>query len=124
MVRRWFASDLHVINIDTRNPIARLRALAILRGMESKSSTATKSGTKTAVALRGLTKSFGEGPTRLEVLHGVDLEVDCGEMLLMAGPSGCGKTTILCLIAGLLDPDKGTIEVFGQALEKLSLIHI
>ena len=74
-----------------------------------------------AVRIRGLKKGFGEGHTRIEVLHGMDLDVYQGEMLLLVGPSGCGKTTLLCLIASLLDPDAGSIEVFGQAVEKMSI---
>lgn len=74
-----------------------------------------------AVRLRGVKKSFGEGATRIEVLHGIDLDIYQGEVLLLVGPSGCGKTTLLCLIASLLDMDSGSIEVFGQKIETLSI---
>src|SRR5206468_12113879 len=73
-----------------------------------------------AVTVKDLHKGFGAGRTRIEVLHGVNLEARFGEILLLVGPSGCGKTTLLTLIAGLLDPEQGSIEVFGQAMEKMA----
>lgn len=72
------------------------------------------------VEIRGARKSFGVGHTRTEVLHGIDLDVPFGEILLLVGPSGSGKTTLLCLMAGLLDMDSGSISVFGKRLESLS----
>lgn len=66
-----------------------------------------------AVRARGLAKGYGEGPTRVEVLHGFDLQVESGEMLAVVGPSGVGKSTLLHLL-GLLDrPDAGSLELFG-----------
>lgn len=73
-----------------------------------------------AIKVRGLRKGFGSGSTRIEVLHGIDLDAMLGEILMLVGPSGCGKTTLLTLIAGLLDPDAGSIEVFGSPIDKLS----
>jgi len=75
---------------------------------------------QTGVHLRGVNKGFGEGETRIEVLHGIDLDVKLGEILLVAGPSGSGKTTLLCLMAGLLDADAGSICVFGTNLQALA----
>ncbi|HYF51370.1 MAG TPA: ABC transporter ATP-binding protein [Planctomycetota bacterium] len=73
-----------------------------------------------AVVTRDLKKGFGEGATRIEVLRGVNLEARSGEILMLVGPSGCGKTTLLSVISGLLDSDGGEIEVFGQAVSKMS----
>ena len=67
-----------------------------------------------AVVCRSVTKEFGKGDNRILVLRGVDLEVRCGEITLLVGQSGCGKTTLLSVIAGLLDPTKGEVEVLGQ----------
>ena len=73
-----------------------------------------------AVRIAGVRKSFGTGGTRTEILHGVDLDVNCGELMLLVGPSGSGKTTLLCVLAGLMDADAGSVTVFGERLESLS----
>jgi putative ABC transport system ATP-binding protein len=75
--------------------------------------------TQLAVECVGITKYFGEGDTRVQVLRGIDLEVSCGEMSLLVGPSGCGKTTLISLIAGLLDPTEGEIIVLGENLTRM-----
>lgn len=79
-----------------------------------------------AVRARGLEKAFGKGETRVQVLRGIDLEIQTGELTLLVGPSGCGKTTLISVIAGLLDPTGGMIEVLGEDLGRLSgdaLVH-
>jgi putative ABC transport system ATP-binding protein len=73
-----------------------------------------------AVTARAVTKGFGAGATRVEVLHGVELEARFGEILLLVGPSGCGKTTLLCVLAGLLDADGGSLDVLGSKLDKMN----
>jgi putative spermidine/putrescine transport system ATP-binding protein len=64
----------------------------------------------TAVKLEGLGKSYGD----VEVLTGVDLEVEDGEFFSMLGPSGSGKTTCLRIIAGLVDPTVGRVLLHGE----------
>ncbi len=76
--------------------------------------------TQPAVSARGVKKAFGSGSTRVDVLHGIELDAFNGEILLLVGPSGCGKTTLLCLLAGLLDADAGSIDVLGSQLNTLS----
>lgn len=61
-----------------------------------------------ALALRGLTKAFDR-----PVVNGVDLTINAGEFYALLGPNGAGKTTILRMVAGLLQPDAGSIEIFG-----------
>ena len=56
-----------------------------------------------------LRKGFGSGRRRLEVLTGIDLEIQPGELVAMMGPSGCGKSTLLNIIGGLLEADSGSI---------------
>jgi len=63
--------------------------------------------------LRGVTKAFGAGRNRLEVLSGIDLCVERGEFVAVVGYSGSGKTTLLSLIAGLARPDAGTVSLDG-----------
>ena len=73
-----------------------------------------------AVHCHRLVKEFGDGDNRLRVLHGIDLAVAPGELTLLVGPSGCGKTTLISLIAGLLKPSEGSVEVFGVDQSLLS----
>ncbi len=72
-----------------------------------------------AVALRGVTKEFGRGDAKTTALRAVDLELPYGELVLLVGPSGCGKTTLISLVAGLLDPTAGEVEVLGQAISRM-----
>jgi putative ABC transport system ATP-binding protein len=73
-----------------------------------------------AVACSRVTKHFGEGDNRVDVLRGVDLTIPFGEMTLLVGPSGCGKTTMLSVIAGLLNRSGGELNVLGRDLAELS----
>lgn len=61
-----------------------------------------------ALRLSGITKAFGR-----PVVNGVDLTLPAGQFYALLGPNGAGKTTILRMVAGLLAPDSGSIEVFG-----------
>jgi putative ABC transport system ATP-binding protein len=72
-----------------------------------------------AVSCRGATKEFVQGTSRVQALRGVDLEVYTGEMTLLVGPSGCGKTTLLSLVAGILDPTSGKVDVLGADLSRV-----
>ncbi len=62
----------------------------------------------------GLAKAYGEGPTRVEALRGVDLEIAAGEFAVLLGPSGSGKTTLLNLVGGIERPSAGTVTVAGR----------
>lgn len=73
-----------------------------------------------AVRCQGLTKDYGTGDNKVVALSGVDLDVNYGEMTLLVGPSGCGKTTLISIIAGLLNPTTGSIEVLDRDLTKIS----
>jgi putative ABC transport system ATP-binding protein len=73
-----------------------------------------------AVHIRGVTKHFGDGEQRVLALRGVDWDVYKGKMSLLVGPSGCGKTTLLSVIAGILDCDDGSVDVFGQTVSALN----
>lgn len=72
-----------------------------------------------AVRCHQVQKNFGAGDEEVKVLRGVDLEVPLGEMTFLVGPSGCGKTTLLSVIAGLLNPSGGHLEVLGTPSTEL-----
>jgi putative ABC transport system ATP-binding protein len=72
------------------------------------------------VEIRGVTKTYRRGGERIEVLHGIDLEIPEGDFLALMGPSGSGKTTLLNLIGGLDTPTGGEIVVGGQRIDQLS----
>ncbi len=72
-----------------------------------------------AVRLEGVAKSYESSTGRTVVLEGVDLTIEAGEKVSLVGPSGSGKSTLLSLIAGLLRPDAGMVEIDGVALAGL-----
>src|SRR5262245_698277 len=72
------------------------------------------------VEIRGVTKTYQRGRERIQVLHGIDLDIDEGDFLALMGPSGSGKTTLLNLIGGLDTPSAGSIAVAGQRIDQLS----
>jgi putative ABC transport system ATP-binding protein len=72
------------------------------------------------VEIRGVTKTYRRGSERIEVLHGIDLEIPQGEFLALMGPSGSGKTTLLNLIGGLDTPTGGQIVIGRERIDQLS----
>ena len=64
--------------------------------------------------ISGLSKSYGDGAARTEVLHDVNLSIEAGEFVAIVGFSGSGKTTLISTIAGLLTPDSGEIRLRGE----------
>ena len=65
------------------------------------------------VRLRDVTKSYGAGAARTQVLRGVSLDIEEGELVALVGQSGSGKSTLLNIIGGLDQPDGGEVEVLG-----------
>jgi putative ABC transport system ATP-binding protein len=65
------------------------------------------------VRLRDVTKSYGSGTAKTQVLRGVSLDVEPGELVALVGQSGSGKSTLLNIIGGLDQPDTGEVEVLG-----------
>jgi putative ABC transport system ATP-binding protein len=75
--------------------------------------------TQALVQLQGVCKTYTRGKQKVEVLHGVDLNIGKGEFLALMGPSGSGKTTLLNLIGGLDTPTSGSIQIDGQRIDSL-----
>lgn len=63
--------------------------------------------------LSGLKKSFGSADNRVEVLKGIDCEIERGEICVLLGPSGSGKSTLLNIIGGIDSPDSGYVSIDG-----------
>ena len=75
-----------------------------------------------SVALRAeqVTKIYGEGTTAVRAVDNVSFDVNEGEFVALVGPSGSGKTTMLAILAGLLSPSEGKVEIAGQPLDAMS----
>ncbi len=72
------------------------------------------------VELEGVRKSYGVGtPVQAEVLHGIDLRLEEGELVALVGPSGSGKSTLLNLIGLLERPTAGVVRIAGQDTSRL-----
>ena len=67
------------------------------------------------IKLEGITKSFGS----LQVLKGIDLEINKGEIVSIVGPSGAGKTTLLQIMGTLDEPDAGNVQIDGTVVSRM-----
>ena len=68
-----------------------------------------------SVTIRGVKKRFGD----VEVLHGVDIDIQDGSFTVLVGPSGCGKSTLLRMIAGLENISSGEIKIGGRVVNQM-----
>ena len=64
--------------------------------------------------ISGIKKHFGEGESRVDVLKGIDAQIEKGEICVLLGPSGSGKSTLLNIIGGIDNPDSGYISINGE----------
>ncbi len=64
--------------------------------------------------ISNIKKHFGEGESRVEVLKGIDISIDKGEVCVLLGPSGSGKSTLLNIIGGIDNADSGYISINGE----------
>jgi nitrate/nitrite transport system ATP-binding protein len=71
----------------------------------------------TILEISGLSKSYGEGTDRTEVLSNINLKVSDGEFIAIVGFSGSGKTTLISLLAGLIEPDEGGVIFKGTEID-------
>ena len=72
------------------------------------------------VEIRALTKAYVRGKQRVEVLHGINLDIPDGDFVALMGPSGSGKTTLLNLIGGIDSASSGSLKIAGQRIDDLS----
>ena len=77
-----------------------------------------------ALVAESLEKSFVTGSVRADVLRGLSIEIEAGELTLVSGPSGCGKSTLLAILSGLLKPDAGRAIALGQDLTRLAPLEL
>ena len=70
--------------------------------------------------IRGIKKSFGTCDSRVNVLKGLDLDIEKGEFCVLLGPSGSGKSTLLNIIGGIDGADEGSITIEGERLEDMT----
>jgi putative ABC transport system ATP-binding protein len=73
-----------------------------------------------ALELRGVSKTYGQGAAEVHALAGVDLLLDDGAMVAVMGPSGSGKSTLLTIAGSLEEPTSGEVLVAGRALAGMS----
>ncbi|KZB52748.1 ABC transporter [Thalassospira xiamenensis] len=87
--------------------------------MADKNTATTEAGRQRTVDVSGLKLSL-KGPAGIvDILKGVDIQIDAGERVSLVGPSGSGKTSLLMVIAGLEQAQEGTINICGEDLRKL-----
>ena len=70
--------------------------------------------------IKYIRKHYGEGESRGEVLKGIDIEIEKGEICVLLGPSGSGKSTLLNIIGGIDDADDGYIAINGDKIEDMN----
>ena len=73
-----------------------------------------------AIKCQGITKEFKVGDSAVQVLHGIDIAINSGELTYLVGESGSGKTTLISIIAGILYPTQGKVDVFGSDIYGLT----
>jgi len=72
------------------------------------------------IEIKGIKKHYGEGESRVDVLNGIDIEIEKGEIVVLLGPSGSGKSTLLNIIGGIDDADEGYIAIDGEKTANMS----
>ena len=70
--------------------------------------------------IQQIKKHFGEGESRVDVLRGIDISIEKGEICVWLGPSGSGKSTLLNIIGGIETPDSGKITIHGETIGEMN----
>ena len=72
-----------------------------------------------AVETHRIAKDFPVDDHTVQVLFDISIQVAMGQLTMLVGPSGCGKTTLISIMAGILSPSSGTVQVLGAALTEM-----
>jgi len=72
------------------------------------------------IEIKGIKKHFGEGESRVDVLHGIDISLERGTFCVLLGPSGCGKSTLLNIIGGIDSADASYIAIDGEKTAEMN----
>lgn len=91
-----------------------------IRKKVSRTSVGLKYPQDAAIVATGIEMSFQSGKQYFQVLQGIELEIQTGDIQLLMGPSGSGKTTLLSILAGLLTPNEGDVYLLGQEITRMS----
>ncbi len=70
--------------------------------------------------IQQIKKHFGEGESRVDLLRGIDISIEKGEICVLLGPSGSGKSTLLNIIGGIETPDSGKITIHGETIGEMN----
>ena len=70
--------------------------------------------------IQQIKKHFGEGESRVDVLRGIDISIEKGDICVLLGPSGSGKSTLLNIIGGIETPDSGKITIHGETIGEMN----
>ena len=70
--------------------------------------------------IKGIKKAYGQGENRAEVLKGIDIEIQKGDICVLLGPSGSGKSTLLNIIGGIDNADEGYISINGEKIADMN----
>src|SRR5215469_4711477 len=89
------------------------------RGMAPQTS-ALSDQVGSGLVIDGVYKGYASGAARIPVIENVSLLARRGQFVTVIGPSGCGKTTLLRIVAGLLEVDRGTVSIFGESAQRAS----
>lgn len=87
------------------------------RKMEPKTSN-TPDQPDSGLVVDGVYKGYGSGAAHVSVIENISLRAQRGQFVTLIGPSGCGKTTLLRIVAGLLEVDRGTVSIFGESVRR------
>jgi putative ABC transport system ATP-binding protein len=74
---------------------------------------------RAAISVQNVTKTYTEGGVNVPALHGVNLNIHAGEIVMLVGPSGSGKTTLLSIMGCILKATSGSIQIAGQEVSSL-----